>query len=215
MKDEKAREYIGKEIRKGFSESMEFDTVFEREVYRSLAERVFARYLDVAANSKNSFEVEACEKPFRWECDGSVFTGRIDRIDRLDDGAYEVIDYKTGKGADMEFKLCRMMRDGENYQLPIYYFAAREGLKINVGKLSIYWLRKDLDRDRARIKAEVILGEEYKFRESISSTDALKEAAGRIREAVKEIRRGSYPQKARKKWECKRCDYKFLCDGEQ
>ena len=176
---------------------------------------MFARYLDVTSNSKISFEVEACEKPFRWEHDGSIFTGRIDRLDRLDDGSYEVIDYKTGKGADMEFKLCRMMRDGENFQLPIYYFAARESLEKDVGKLSVYWLRKDLDKDRTKIKAEVMLGKEYKFREVILSTDALKEAAGHIREAVKEIRRGSYPQKARKKWECKRCDYKFLCDREQ
>ena len=36
------------------------------------------------------------ERNFRLKIGKIAFTGRIDRIDRLDDGTYEVIDYKTG-----------------------------------------------------------------------------------------------------------------------
>ena len=45
-----------------------------------------------------NFKIPAfMERNFRLKIGKIAFTGRIDRIDRLSDGTYEVIDYKTGK----------------------------------------------------------------------------------------------------------------------
>lgn len=71
------------------------------------------------------------EKPFTIKINDIVLTGRIDRIDRLSDGTYEVIDYKTGSA---EKKL------DKDLQLSIYALACKEDLKIKVSKLSFYFL---------------------------------------------------------------------------
>lgn len=39
----------------------------------------------------------AVEKYFELELDGFVLTGKIDRMDRHDDGSYEILDYKTNR----------------------------------------------------------------------------------------------------------------------
>jgi DNA helicase-2/ATP-dependent DNA helicase PcrA len=64
--------------------------------------------------------------------------GRVDRVDRLADGSYELIDYKTGERkseADLESDL----------QLALYRLAAREAWGIEAGSASYYYV---LDGDR-------------------------------------------------------------------
>jgi DNA helicase-2/ATP-dependent DNA helicase PcrA len=64
--------------------------------------------------------------------------GRVDRVDRLPDGGYELIDYKTGERkseADLESDL----------QLALYRLAAREAWGIEAGSGSYYYV---LDADK-------------------------------------------------------------------
>ena len=59
--------------------------------------------------------------------------GRVDRVDRLPGGDYELIDYKTGERkteADLESDL----------QLPLYRLAAREAWEIEAGTGSYYYV---------------------------------------------------------------------------
>ena len=43
--------------------------------------------------------VEEAEISMRWAWEGCLLTGRIDRVDRLADGTYAILDYKTGNTA--------------------------------------------------------------------------------------------------------------------
>ena len=199
-----------KEVEKVFSaEGGSFSTLFEKDVYQRLAAKILLRYLENERKRK-SFVIEEMEKEFTWQMDGLTVSGRIDRLDRLKGEIGEVIDYKTSKSSFMEFSLCRKMFEGESFQLPIYFFGISEDLKRQVDRLSIYWLRKDLQKPKANIKATVELGKQYSTGGVVLSTkESLEEALKHLREKAKEILQGYYPQKPKNCWNC---DFNFLCD---
>ncbi|PIR54734.1 hypothetical protein COU74_03205 [Candidatus Peregrinibacteria bacterium CG10_big_fil_rev_8_21_14_0_10_36_19] len=105
------------------------------------------------------------ERPFSIKLNDNWFTGRVDRIDKLSDGTYEVIDYKTGRLKD-DLKL------KGNTQLALYVIAAQEVFNLRVSKASLYYLEdnkkisisvEELDVPKARVK---ILETVSKIRES-------------------------------------------------
>ena len=199
-----------KEIEKVFSEEgKSFSTLFEKEVYQRLCSKIILRYLE-KERGRESFSIEEIERELTWQINGLTFSGRIDRLDRLEGGVEEVIDYKTSKNPFMEFSLCRKMSEGESFQLPIYFFGVREDLKRPVERLSIYWLRKDLQNSKANIKATVEMGKQYSSGGVVLSTEeSLKKALNHLKEKAEEILQGYYPQRPRNCWNC---DFKFLCD---
>jgi len=124
------------------------------------------------------------ERPFNIRIGESFINGRIDRIDRLSDGTYEVIDYKTGR-----------VKDGLNLkkdlQLSIYALACRDVLKINVSKLSLYFLE----------------GNE-KF--STTRTDEqIEETKEEILEIIKEMEQSAFHPTPG--FHCKFCDFRLIC----
>ena len=85
-------------------------------------------------NSVPDFVVPyALEKNFSLKIGDVSLTGRIDRIDRLENGTFEVIDYKTGASK-------RDANLSKDLQLSLYALACRDILKIPVSKLSLYFL---------------------------------------------------------------------------
>ncbi|MBL4694991.1 exodeoxyribonuclease V subunit gamma [Candidatus Gracilibacteria bacterium] len=84
-------------------------------------------------NSKPWIVPAFLERAFNVKVDEYVFSGRIDRIDRLEDGTFEVIDYKTGK-----LKAASTLK--KDLQLSLYALACRDVLGIKVSKLSLYFL---------------------------------------------------------------------------
>jgi RecB family exonuclease len=74
------------------------------------------------------------EERFEVRMDGYVLSGVIDRIDRREDGTYEIIDYKTNR------KLPEIRRLREDLQLPIYQMACRETWGVSPSKLTFYYL---------------------------------------------------------------------------
>jgi len=199
-----------KEINRVFSgEGGSFSTLFEREVYQRLAIRILLRYLQME-KKREDFSIEEIEKEISWQSEGLTFSGRIDRLDWLGGGVREVIDYKTSRNPFMEFSLCRKMSEAESFQLPIYFFGVKENLKKVAKKLSIYWLRKDLENPNANIKATVELDKKYSFGGAVLSTkESLGKALKHLREKAREILQGYYPQKSTSCWNC---DFYFLCD---
>ncbi|MGI8512043.1 MAG: RecB family exonuclease, partial [Solirubrobacteraceae bacterium] len=72
--------------------------------------------------------------------------GRVDRVDRLPDGGYELIDYKTGRPRTPE-----QLR--EDVQLSLYAVGAREAWDLEAAAQAYYYILDDakvpVERDPA------------------------------------------------------------------
>jgi DNA helicase II / ATP-dependent DNA helicase PcrA len=78
-------------------------------------------------------EPEWLERKFDFKVGDHHVRGRVDRVDRLPDGDYELIDYKTG-----ERKSSEELED--DLQLALYRMAAREAWGIEAGTGSYYYV---------------------------------------------------------------------------
>jgi DNA helicase II / ATP-dependent DNA helicase PcrA len=125
------------------------------------------------------------EQPFSLRVDGLRLTGRIDRVDRHPDGAYEVIDYKTGsakRAADLQRDL----------QLGVYALAAREVFRFDPLSLSYYYLetseRVTVNKPQERLEED---------RQTIIS----------VAEGIRAERFVAKPDRMK----CGGCDFRLLC----
>jgi DNA helicase-2/ATP-dependent DNA helicase PcrA len=77
------------------------------------------------------------ERSFSFKLGPHHLRGRVDRVDRLADGAYEMIDYKTGRPRTAE-----QLRD--DVQLSLYALGARESWEVQAERLSYYYVLDDV-----------------------------------------------------------------------
>ena len=112
------------------------------------------------------------ERPFSFKLGAHLLRGRVDRIDRLPDGGYELIDYKTGRSkseADLR----------EDVQLSLYQMGARESWQLETSAQSYYYVldnekvpvthsEQELERVRATVEsiAQRIMRQEFEPRPS-------------------------------------------------
>ena len=83
------------------------------------------------------------ERKFDFRIGPHHLRGRVDRVDRLPDGDYELIDYKTGERktrADLE----------DDLQLALYRLAAREAWDLDAPSGSYYYV---LDAEKVAVRA--------------------------------------------------------------
>ncbi len=73
----------------------------------------------------------AVEKEFVWTSGAHQARGMIDRIDQGPDGAYELIDYKTGPGAPTEEQVAK------DIQMRFYALGAKRGLGLEPATLTV------------------------------------------------------------------------------
>jgi DNA helicase-2/ATP-dependent DNA helicase PcrA len=87
------------------------------------------------------------EKMFKFRMGDIDLSGKIDRIDLLEDGKYEIIDYKTGKA-----KTEKEVRADD--QLTVYAIAAKEFFNYDVEKLTYYYVEDDNRMSTERTEAD-------------------------------------------------------------
>ncbi len=125
------------------------------------------------------------EKAFSLQVGDAWIRGVVDRIDRLESGGVEIIDYKSGKPkgeADAD----------EQLQLRLYALAAQEVFGLDPQRLSFYYLRNN---------------EKLTFEPEVPDQSKTKE---KIHQLIAAIRSGDFtPTPSQRK--CRRCDYRNLC----
>ena len=96
------------------------------------------------------------ERSFTFRLGPHQLRGRVDRVDRLPEGGYELIDYKTSRP-----KTAEQLRD--DVQLTLYATAAREAWELEAARESYYYVLDDEkvavpreEHDRAAIEQTVI-----------------------------------------------------------
>ena len=112
--------------------------------YRDRAVAALARYHERHAHNRS--EPVWLERSFSFAIGPHQLRGRVDRVDRLPDGGYEVIDYKTGDPGSGP----KLTGD---VQLALYRLGAREAWEIKAERGSYWYVLADaarLARSRAR-----------------------------------------------------------------
>jgi DNA helicase-2/ATP-dependent DNA helicase PcrA len=104
--------------------------------FRDRAREALRRYWENERESEG--EPVWLERKFDFKVGDHHVRGRVDRVDRLPDGDYEVIDYKTGERKSEEDL-------DADLQLALYRMAAREAWEIEVSTGSYYYV---LDGDK-------------------------------------------------------------------
>jgi DNA helicase-2/ATP-dependent DNA helicase PcrA len=144
---------------------------------------VLTRFFEV--NSVPAWTVPTfLERPFSLKIGQARVTGRIDRIDQLEDGTYEVIDYKTGsskKDTDLERDL----------QLSLYALACRESLGIAVSRLSLYFIDDNVKISTTR------------------TGEQLEQCRSEILELVEEMLKSDFQPTPG--FHCRFCDFRLIC----
>ena len=134
-------------------------------------------------NSKPFIVPAFIEKDFSLKIGPYMLKGRIDRIDEIDNGVYEIIDYKTGKSKREESV-------NKDIQLSIYAMACEEIYGIKVARAGWYFLE---DGER-KVREKPV--DSAKTREEIIAM-------------IKNIEESDFaPDKG---FHCKFCDYKIVC----
>jgi DNA helicase-2/ATP-dependent DNA helicase PcrA len=76
------------------------------------------------------------ERQFTFKLGRHLLRGRVDRVDRLPDGEYELIDYKTGRPKSAG-------QLAEDVQLSLYAVGAREAWQLAASRQAYYYLLDD------------------------------------------------------------------------
>jgi DNA helicase-2/ATP-dependent DNA helicase PcrA len=129
------------------------------------------------------------ERSFSFQLGPHLLRGRVDRVDRLPDGTYELIDYKTGKAKSVED-----LR--QDIQLSVYQMGARESWGVETSAQSYMY---------------VMTGEKVPVAHS-------EEELERVRGAIEKIGSGILRQEFQPTPTteiCSFCDYRIICPAAE
>jgi DNA helicase-2/ATP-dependent DNA helicase PcrA len=155
--------------------------------FREKAVTALTRYWEL--DSEREGEPVWFERGFAFKLGEHFVRGRVDRVDRLPDGSYELIDYKTGWP-----KTEQQLR--EDIQLSLYQMGAREAWGLPGSAQSYYYV---LENEKVPVE---------------HTEDELE----RVRSAVTEIADGILSQEFEPRPRpdiCAACDYRIICPAAE
>jgi putative RecB family exonuclease len=157
----------------------------QRSMYEERGEEQLRALL--LSSPRGSTEVIATEHKFSFKLGEREIKGRIDRIDRLEDGTVRVIDYKTGAPKDRKFA-------EESLQLSIYAMAVAQ----------MQLTPRELVLVNVQDNSQAVAGRTPKQLES---------ARAEIDRAAEGIARGEFDPEPGQ--HCRWCDYRRLCPATE
>src|SRR4051794_768132 len=167
--------------RGGFGDSEE-----ERQ-FRAKATQALVRYHD--RFKEEDGEPVWFERAFQFRLGPHLLRGRVDRVDRLPDGGYELIDYKTGRP-----KTAAQLR--EDVQLSLYAVGARESWELDAASQSYYYVLDD---------------EKVPVERSSEDRDWITETVFTVADGIQS--QGFEPTPS---WSaCSMCDYRIACPAAE
>jgi DNA helicase-2/ATP-dependent DNA helicase PcrA len=160
---------------------------YQHELYEEQGIEQLRDFL-TAARSLPPPQVLHTEESFEIRVGATTVSGRIDRIDRHEDGSVAIVDYKTGKAKDQEDA-------DESLQLSLYAIAAREKWGYEVGALIFHNLQENVSVTTMRTQSQLLA------------------ARQRVEEAAQGIAAGEF--EAKPGIHCNFCAYRSLCPEKE
>ncbi|MCR4280421.1 MAG: ATP-dependent helicase, partial [Candidatus Komeilibacteria bacterium] len=110
------------------------DDWYERKSHEVARRKVARQALSVFYSTLQSGWPAVCavEKDFSYKLGDFTLRGRIDRIDKLPDGSYGIVDYKTGES--------KTEAEADQGQLLLYQIAATEVYNLPITRLTYYYI---------------------------------------------------------------------------
>lgn len=109
-----------------------YESKLERDNYYSKGKDILINFCKKLLFDKLP-QVYFLEKDLRYKFNGNTIIGRIDRIDKLENGNFEIIDYKTGNAKES-------LSTEDKRQLLLYKIMIENVLELKVEKMSYYYL---------------------------------------------------------------------------
>ena len=129
------------------------------------------------------------ERQFQFKLGRHTLRGRVDRVDRLPGGEYELIDYKTGRP-----KNAAQLAD--DVQLSLYAVGAREAWQLDASRQAYYYL---LDDQKVALSKDAERG------------DWVRDVAIEVAEGIRS--QGFEPTPSY--GACSICDYRLVCPAAE
>jgi DNA helicase-2/ATP-dependent DNA helicase PcrA len=130
------------------------------------------------------------ERPFTFKMGPHLLRGRVDRVDLLPGGEYELIDYKTGRP-----KTAAQLAD--DVQLSLYAVGAREAWQLDASRQAYYYV---LDDEKVAVPLD-----------DGDRSEWIREVTMEVAEGI--LSQGFEPTPSFQA--CSMCDYRLVCPAAE